>query len=294
MNPSLETLKMNREEVLRRLTRPFPPQVVATLRISGRDLDHIPHQYVVERLNEVLGNRWSFEVVDEKIITNKPRPPLDEEQKNKSLCPDGKPIGNVVTGEVLVRGRLSIMLPSEDGSRIEESSREQYGTKDLMYAAPRWSKDETGKDKITYSPDPYKERPLQIGQDLKSAASLCLVKCASLFGIGHELYIPSAKIGDRTSKVFGYIIEEIAMLANQMGWGTVEIAEFAAKSLGKELPEKGKEKEFVNTLSMRDYSTLFADIASASADYETSREAQKKEAQAIKSAKNQSEDDIPF
>lgn len=74
----------------------------------------------------------------------------------------------ILHGEVIVKGRLTCR---SGGKTIVKT---QYGNKDIMY------RKETDKD--------GNKVPLSIGNDMKSAASDCLKKCASEVGIAADIY----------------------------------------------------------------------------------------------------------
>jgi hypothetical protein len=149
-----ERKKMNKyqEEVWARLTQPFPQSQLRTIEtdyMSGQL--HIPHQYVTKRLNDVLRWNWDFEVVNQWI--------KDRGEGNRM--------------EAVTLGKLTLRIPTDPShTKFTEAVRMQYGGKELMY--------KRGDSEFAH--------PLQVADDLKSANSRSLVKCASLFGIGLELY----------------------------------------------------------------------------------------------------------
>ena len=74
----------------------------------------------------------------------------------------------ILFGEVIVKGKLTCVSNGETIVKM------QYGNKDIVYRR------DTDKD--------GNRIPLSIGNDLKSAASDCLKKCASDIGIASDIY----------------------------------------------------------------------------------------------------------
>lgn len=74
----------------------------------------------------------------------------------------------IIHGEVIVKGRLTCR---SNGKVIVKM---QYGNKDIMYKKPQQGETE--------------RQPLSIGNDLKSAATDALKKCAAEIGIAADIY----------------------------------------------------------------------------------------------------------
>lgn len=74
----------------------------------------------------------------------------------------------IIHGEVIVKGRLTCR---SNGKIIVKM---QYGNKDIMYKKPQQGETE--------------RQPLSIGNDLKSAATDALKKCAAEIGIAADIY----------------------------------------------------------------------------------------------------------
>jgi hypothetical protein len=212
------------KEIFEQLTRKFPPTV-----ISLKDTDYmkgqkvIPHQYILDRLNEVLGFNWEFRVEKEEIHQNKT---------------EG---GVFIGGEVSVLGTLTLHIPSSESNPTPfylERSRSQYGKKELELNADR-------------------THPSQIADDMKAAASTALVKCASLFGIGLELYFPEEEAKDREQKATTLLLEEISYICKHiLNINKKELTEFAQKAL------KINDLD-VNDLENYQYAALYAHLLKA-------------------------------
>ena len=113
-------------EAINSLGVPFSKNLVKARRQAGKSLSYLETHSVIDRLNAVWKDKWSFEIVE--ILKG---------------------------GEyVVVKGRLS----SPEGT----------------------VKENFGSGRLFQKGDP--------GDSYKSAASDCLKKCATLFGVGLELY----------------------------------------------------------------------------------------------------------
>lgn len=127
----------------------------------GKPLDYISGSTVIRLLNEAFGlENWSFEIVDEKIVESLPKPAYDGWGKNKKpkLDSNGNQLFEPQAPYVQIKGKLTVM----NGDTL--IIKEQYGTKILVGGASE-----------------------QEGA-AKSAGTDALKKCATLFGVGLELY----------------------------------------------------------------------------------------------------------
>lgn len=104
----------------------------------------------------------------------------------------------IIHGEAIVKGKLTCR---SNGKTIVKM---QFGNKDIMYKKQSAEEISKGLEKI----------PLSIGNDLKSASTDCLKKCASEIGIASDIYnkedFREIKVG--TEKDFDSIFEEIEQL----------------------------------------------------------------------------------
>lgn len=120
---------------------------------GGGNWTYIKASYVRKVLDSVFGFNWSFDV----------ETGLSEAFEVAKL-----------TGVIVVKGTLTCKVKN-NGQWIE-LQKTQFGRSEV-----KWKKGQ-GPD------DTDKPRPLDIGNDFKAATSDCLKKCASLFGIGADVY----------------------------------------------------------------------------------------------------------
>ena len=144
---------------VKNLSEPFPVEAIKQRKGNfGNVLDYAESSTVIQRLNDVLEGRWSFEIL------------------NYQVDPD----------EVIVKGQLTV------ASLVKQ---------------------QFGGSKITRQKE--SGEPVSISDDLKAAASDCLKKCASLFGVGLYLYSsgnghkPQRNIGNRNDRVTNKEITEL-------------------------------------------------------------------------------------
>ncbi len=126
---------------------------------GGGVWDYVTGGYVKKCLNLMFGWDWDFEILDEKILH----------------------------GEVVVKGKLTCR---SNGKTIVKM---QFGNKDIMYKTEKvFNEDGTPKMVQKYGKNVQETKPgeiaLSIGNDLKSAATDCLKKCASEIGIASDVY----------------------------------------------------------------------------------------------------------
>lgn len=131
---------------------------------GGGNWTYVTGIYVKKVLNFVFGWDWSFEIKDFKID-------MDAKQ-----C--------------IVQGRLTINV--KDRSIIKE----QFGRSDIAFKTeivthqdgkPVMIKDNNGKEKAKRIST---NNPLDLGNDLKAAATDALKKCASELGVASDIYGP--------------------------------------------------------------------------------------------------------
>lgn len=133
------------------ITSPIPRDLIKT-KPGKAAADYISGSTVTDYLNQAFGYLWSFEVnrawVEEGVAKFNPK-------YDKEPVPQG-PVAHV-------QGRLTVFIPNEDGTMFQ-ISKEQFGSKAVIGG--------------------------QMDQEhiFKSAGTDALKKCASLFGIGLELY----------------------------------------------------------------------------------------------------------
>lgn len=155
---------------------------------GGGNWDYVTGGYVKKCLNLMFGWNWDFEILDEKIIH----------------------------GEAIVKGKLTCR---SNGQTIVKM---QFGNKDIVYKTEKVF-NEDGKPKmiIKYGKEVQEtrptENPLSIGNDLKSAATDCLKKCASEIGIAADIYNKEdfREIKVATEKDTDSIYNEIVTLSKE-------------------------------------------------------------------------------
>lgn len=111
---------------------------------GGKSLKYVDGKFVIEKLNEVFGMYWDFEVISEDR--------------------DGP--------HITVKGRLTINKPAILDGRpvmIEVIKKTQFGSQSINMQRGT-------------------SNPVEIGNDYKAAATDALKKCASMLGIGLDLY----------------------------------------------------------------------------------------------------------
>ena len=97
------------------LTRQFPKSLIKTRRQSGRNFSYVEGATIIQRLNEVFGHDWSFEIA-EKVI-------------------------NIEAGQIAILGRLSvprILLKNFENRVLEFQDFEKDGEVDKDGNANRY------------------------------------------------------------------------------------------------------------------------------------------------------------
>lgn len=133
------------------------PQWIKQRQQGGATLSYIGGHTVIRLLNKAFGYQWSFEVISEEVKPSLPKPMFEGWGKNRKavLGPDGTQKMEPQPPVAKVLGRLTI-----PGIGIKE----QWGSKVLIGGATEQE------------------------SAFKSASTDALKKCASLVGIGLELY----------------------------------------------------------------------------------------------------------
>lgn len=130
---------------------------IKTRKQGGTTLSYIGGHTVIHLLNKAFGFGWSFEIVREDIVESVPKPATEWVNRKKEYKRDsnGQMIMEAQPPVVKVLGRLSV-----PGYGVKE----QYGSKVLIGGATEQE------------------------SAFKSASTDAMKKCASLFGIGLELW----------------------------------------------------------------------------------------------------------
>jgi recombination DNA repair RAD52 pathway protein len=151
----------NKQRAKEVISRPIPKELIKQREGAGKMmLSYIEGETVIRLLNEAFGeNGWSFQVVSKDVLQAEPKQATQYNQttrrSEKLLNEDGTPKLEHQPPIVEVLGRLIV-----PGFGV----REQFGTKSLIGG----SAEQEGA--------------------AKSATTDALKKCATLFGIGLELY----------------------------------------------------------------------------------------------------------
>lgn len=139
------------------LTAKLDPSWIKSREVSGTKLSYIEGNIVIDLLNTAFNYQWSFEIVEKEIVPSLPKAMVKWENRKRvpDLDENGKQKYQPQPPVAQVLGRLTV-----PGLGI----REQYGSKVIIGGATEQE------------------------HTFKSAATDALKKCASLFGIGAELY----------------------------------------------------------------------------------------------------------
>jgi recombination DNA repair RAD52 pathway protein len=139
------------------LERDLDKSLIKQRKQGNTTLSYIGGHTVIRLLNEAFNYKWSFEIVSEEVVPSLPKAVTEyvSNKKVNKLDKDGNQVYEEQPPVVKITGRLIV-----PGYGIKE----QYGSKVLIGGA---SEQETA---------------------YKSASTDALKKCATLFGVGLELY----------------------------------------------------------------------------------------------------------
>ena len=139
----------------------FPSTEVRNFRVPGLEVvfSEVSVVGVIRRLNDTFGSNWSFRIIKYEFV------------------PPSNPV------QVVVHGRLVVSVMTS-GAASMEGMRASQGSDECV-------KDGIGCSSLTADPN---GNLINIGWDIKTAASDALKKAASLLGVGLDLYerAPSA------------------------------------------------------------------------------------------------------
>jgi hypothetical protein len=150
----------NPEKARKALRAATPPSKIEKRKGSGKtQLNYVSGQYVTNRVIEDTDNMYDFEILSNQVVQAEPKPAMfwdDGEKRYKArLDQNSEPVMEHQAPFVIVHGRLTV--PGL-------GSRDQYGMAELLGGTT------------------------EQGQAFKGAATDCLKKCASLFGVALDLY----------------------------------------------------------------------------------------------------------
>lgn len=204
-------------ELVDLLTAPTPPEWVRRRPIRGGGVaEYIPGGFFTQRLNEVFGFLWSYEITESF-------------ERN---------------GQLVGKGRLTVKIPGRTITRehpdgIKEIIRfeglevvkEQFGGSDIkVYAADAFDKKGTKLH--------GKGEPIDIGDDYKSMATDARKKCGIELGMFQDIYGPrEAEEEEREGRVRGSQLGVLWMRGKQAGMDEAETREWAEEVLGQSLEE---------------------------------------------------------
>lgn len=148
------------ELALEALNKPFTDSEIRQRKLpDGTVLDYIEGYKVIDRLNKAFGSKWSFYVLTQlkdAIVVDSSGVPAD-------IVVVGAIVYQLVNGEVI--------------------RKENVGTKKIKFPDAKLTKQTDGTEVIEKS-----RNPEDIGNDYKAAVTDALKKCATLFGVGLDLY----------------------------------------------------------------------------------------------------------
>ena len=152
-----EAIRFDLEESVKVINAKLDPAWIKTKKQGKADLSYIGGHTVIRLLNKAFNMQWSFEIISEEVVPSLPKPVFDGwgNQRKPRLDAQGNQVMEAQPPVVKIYGRLTV-----PGVGV----REQYGSQVLVGGA---TEQESG---------------------FKAAATDALKKCASLFGIGLELY----------------------------------------------------------------------------------------------------------
>lgn len=154
-----EQVKYNLDATKKVLKEKLKPEWIKKRKQGSTELSYIGGNTVIQLLNAAFNYQWSFEIVKEEVVESigKPVTSWDNQARKKVpvMNPDGTPKREAQPPYLKVLGRLTV-----PGLGV----REQFGSKIFIGGATEQE------------------------SAFKSASTDALKKCASLFGIGLELY----------------------------------------------------------------------------------------------------------
>lgn len=129
---------------------------------GGGQWDYVKVSYIRKVLDSVFGFDWDFQI--------------------ETTLAEAFEVAKM-TNSVVVKGTL-VCRVVDDAGRIREIKKTQFGRADVKWQTETKAGVKSKKlDSFTNAP-----LPLDFGNDMKSAVSDCLKKCASLLGIAADVY----------------------------------------------------------------------------------------------------------
>lgn len=151
------------EIILEKLTEKFDKRYLKSRRVGNKNFIYIPEPLIRDRLNEVLGLNWEWEIREDKLL-----PYNQEAERMTKFTQERDPRENL---QVVVRGALTIHLPS--GKAVV---REAFGGSPLLNGS-------------------------MAGDAHKSASSNAFKKAAYMFNVGAYLGLDNLDAIDDTTSM---------------------------------------------------------------------------------------------
>ena len=191
-NVAPEGILYNIDKAKQKLQQPLNQAWIKQRSQGGTTLSYIGGHTVIELLNSAFNYQWSFEVIKEDIVPSLPKPAFSGwgKQRKPVLNPDGSQKMEEQPPVAKVLGRLTV-----PGLGIKE----QYGSKVLIGGATEQE------------------------SAFKSATTDAMKKCASLFGIGLELYKNEEEL---MNPVQHEEYQQVAPAQMQVAPAQVDVAQF--------------------------------------------------------------------
>lgn len=148
---------MPADEVKKIVDAPLKEEWIKKRKQGNTQLSYIGGHTVIRLLNRAFQYAWSFEIINEEIVESLPKPDVEWKNNRRVQKVDSNGVGMTIPQPPVVKvlGRLSV-----PGYGVKE----QYGSKVLIGGATEQE------------------------SAFKSASTDAMKKCASLFGIGLELW----------------------------------------------------------------------------------------------------------
>jgi len=208
-------MEMNETDVITRLLRhlgedkvallkaPTPPEVIEERKIRGGGMvSYIPGSWFIERMNEIFGFLWDYEVIHEE---------RDKDQ-------------------IVAKGQVTVRIPgytltrkSPDG--MEESfkvdgiaiRKTQFGGSDV--------KKKSGTGEV-----------MDLADDYKAAGTDAFKKCCTLLGLGLDVY-SSREESNTKGGPSKQTMETLTHWGEKLGWDKDKIKEYCSTELSKPFEE---------------------------------------------------------
>jgi len=167
-------------EDIKNIGRPFTKdQIKERPGKAGQTWKYVPADSIIERLNETLGFSWSFDILSQQTISD---PPI-----------------TIITDKVIETDDAGRIIKSEKTERIKQKFLSCVVLGKLTVYDPengtQYSKSHVGSMPVKYK-DKEPEVLVDIGNDMKSAASDAIKKCAESLGIALNLTPQEPKCTD--------------------------------------------------------------------------------------------------